>query len=298
MSELEVAASTVQRLAVLLSAGVPPTAAWGYLDTTSPIVAAVAESVQAGNGVPSSIADASAALPPVARSAWRTVAAAWTVATEAGAPLAGALRDFARSLRTLAAVERDIQTALAGPRATARMVMVLPAIGVLFGLVLGFDTLGVLFTTLPGIGCLVVGTGLLGLAAWWNRRLVASALPSSITPGLRSELVAISVSGGGALDRAVASVDRTMRDLELDAPGDDVDGVIALSVRAGVPAAELLRSEAEEARRDAGAAAARKASVLAVRLMLPLGLCILPSFMVLGVVPLLIAVVTSTVSGF
>jgi tight adherence protein B len=32
--------------------------------------------------------------------------------------------------------------------------------------------------------------------------------------------------------------------------------------------------------------------------MLPLGLCVLPAFMVLCVAPLLIAVVTSTVSGF
>jgi tight adherence protein B len=32
--------------------------------------------------------------------------------------------------------------------------------------------------------------------------------------------------------------------------------------------------------------------------MLPLGLCILPAFIVLGVVPLLIAVVSSTVGSF
>jgi len=32
--------------------------------------------------------------------------------------------------------------------------------------------------------------------------------------------------------------------------------------------------------------------------MLPLGLCVLPAFMVLGVLPLLIAVVSSTVGTF
>jgi tight adherence protein B len=31
--------------------------------------------------------------------------------------------------------------------------------------------------------------------------------------------------------------------------------------------------------------------------MLPLGLCVLPAFMLLGVAPLLLAVITSTVSG-
>lgn len=274
----------MQRLAVLLSAGVAPGAAWGYLD--DPVAARVAAAA--------SIPDALAA---EGGEAWRGVAAAWAVATDAGAPLAGALRDYARSLRTLSAVERDIASALAGPRATARMVTLLPVVGVLFGMLLGFNTLGVLFTTLPGLGCLVVGSGLIALAAAWNKRLVASAQPRNLTPGLRSELVAISVSGGGSLDRAMASVDRAMSDFGLESD-DDVGAVIALSVRAGVPAAELLRSEAEEARRQAAATATQKASVLGVTLMLPLGLCILPAFVVLGVVPLLIAVISSTVGSF
>ena len=40
------------------------------------------------------------------------------------------------------------------------------------------------------------------------------------------------------------------------------------------------------------------AAVLAVRLMIPLGVCVLPAFMALGVAPLLIAVISSTVAGF
>ena len=273
-SSLESAASTVQRLAVLLSAGVSPTAAWGYLDEPLDL-----EELAVGSD------------------AWRGVAAAWRVATDSGTPLAGALRDYARSLRALAAVEREITSALAGPKATARMVMLLPVVGVLFGMLLGFNTLGVLFTTVPGIGCLVVGGGLLGAAALWNRRLVRSAQPGELTPGLRSELVAIALGGGGSVEAAVASVDSALDRYGLSSR-DDVDGVIALSVRAGVPAAELLRSEAEESRRASAAVATQKASVLAVTLMLPLGLCILPAFMVLGVVPLLIAVVSSTVGSF
>jgi tight adherence protein B len=273
-SSLEHAASTVQRLAVLLSAGVPPTSAWGYLDEPLDLQALTAESP-----------------------AWRGVAAAWSVATESGAPLAGALRDYARSLRMLSAVEREIASALAGPKATARMVMLLPVIGILFGMLLGFNTLGVLFTTLPGVGCLLVGGALLGAAHFWNRRLIASAQPRDLTPGLRSELVAIAVTGGGSLDAAVASVDVIMQQYSLSCD-DDIEAVIALSVRAGVPAAELLRSEAEESRRASAAAATQKASVLAVKLMLPLGVCILPAFMVLGVVPLLMAVISSTVGQF
>jgi tight adherence protein B len=78
--------------------------------------------------------------------------------------------------------------------------------------------------------------------------------------------------------------------------GDDVgiDAVLALSQRAGVPAAELLRSEAVERRRDARARAEEQAQTLSVRLMLPLGVCVLPAFMVLGVLPLLVTVIGST----
>jgi tight adherence protein B len=275
-------ARVVQRLAVLLSAGVPPLAAWGYL-REGEVPAAVAAS---DLPVPEAILAAAHAIPAAELSAWRGLAAAWAVASDAGAPLAPTLRMFAGSLRSLADTQRDIAVALASPRATARMVLVLPLLGVLFGVVLGFDTVHTLFGTPIGWGCLVVGGILLGLAGLWNRRLLRAAQPSNLTPGLGFDLVAIAVSGGAAFARARASVD-----LALDRCGlalhDDVgiEQILDLSRRAGVPAAELLRAEAEEARRGARAEAQSKAAALAVRLMLPLGICVLPAFMVLGVLP-------------
>jgi tight adherence protein B len=77
-----------------------------------------------------------------------------------------------------------------------------------------------------------------------------------------------------------------------------VSRTVELSSRAGVPAGELLRAEAEEQRRQARADAASRAASLSVRLMLPLGVCVLPAFMLLGVAPLLISVIASTVAGF
>ena len=299
---LGVVASAVQRLAVLLSAGVPPGAAWRYLERGESAVVDAVAATSDGRPIAGAIAAAADGGPAAERPAWRGLAAAWAVATEAGAPLAPSLRQFAASLRALADAQREIAVALSGPIATARLVMVLPAVGVVFGMVLGFDTVGVLFATGPGLVCLALGVALMLTAYLWNRRLVAAAQPSDLTPGLRLELMAIAVSGGGALDRAAASVDRALDLSGLAGPGgasDDVARVAAvldLSRRAGVPAAELLRSEADEARRAARAAAAARASVLAVRLMLPLGLCILPAFMLLGVAPLLLAVITSTVS--
>ena len=178
--------------------------------------------------------------------------------------------------------------------------MVLPGLGIVFGVILGLNPLAVLVGAPAGAACLVAGVGLMAGAWWWNRRLVAAARPRDLTPGLRCDLMAIAVAGGTSLDRASAAVDRALGENGFDPSlgRDDVDEVLALSRAAGVPAAELLRSQADQSRLGAAAEAERRASVLAVRLMLPLGVCVLPAFMLLGVVPLLISVISSTVVGF
>src|SRR5690554_4038922 len=298
----EAVASLVQRLAVLLAAGVAPPSAWGYLvpdggevgSTLSDVVAAIGE-----HGAPDE-AVLAAVDPSPENSGWRGLAAAWRVASDAGAPLASTLADLAGSLRDLAETGREVQVALAAPIATARMVMALPAVGVLFGMALGFDTLGTLFGTPVGLMCLVVGVGLMVVARFWNRRLVRSAAPAAQSPGLALDLVAIAVSGGASTDRALQAVEHACERsaIPLEADRSVIDSVLQLSRRAGVPAAALLRSEAAEARRRARSDGARRAATLSVTLMLPLGLCILPAFMLLGVAPLMVAVISSTVAGF
>ena len=81
----------------------------------------------------------------------------------------------------------------------------------------------------------------------------------------------------------------------LDPPDDGVDAVLAFARAAGVPAVVLLRSEADGRRRTARAIAARRAAELETRMLLPLGLCVLPAFVLLGVVPIALAIVSSTV---
>jgi tight adherence protein B len=272
---LDDTARLVQRLSVLLAAGVSPVSAWSYLDGHE---------------------HRAASLPDSLREVEPGLAAAWRVATAAGAPLAPALRQFAAGLWALGDAQREAEVALAGPVATARLVLGLPVVGILFGAVLGFNTLGTLLTTVPGLLCLGAGVALLLAARRWNRRLVDAARPTERLPGLEFELLAIAVSGGGSLDAAREAVSAALAEFALPT-GAHADAVLELSRRAGVPAAALLRAEAEEARRDARAAAQRASAELGVRLMLPLGVCVLPAFMALGVAPLMIAVISSTVSG-
>ena len=301
--DLEPLAAVVQRLGVLLAAGVAPASGWAYVvgAARGPAAAgarSVADVAARGGSVEEAIV-AVASSPSLDASAWRGLAAAWLVASDAGAPLAPTLGELAGTLRSLAQNQRDIDTALAGPVATARMVMALPLIGILFGMALGFDSIRVLFTTPPGLLCLALGIALMLLAQLWNRRLLRAARPTNLTPGLVLDLMAIAVSGGASLPRAERAVADARKACGIDSDDSDaaITEVLELSRRAGIPAAALLRAEAIEARRAARSAGERKAATLAVTLMLPLGLCVLPAFMVLGVAPLLIAVISSTVTG-
>ncbi|MCU1529607.1 MAG: hypothetical protein JWP75_3370 [Frondihabitans sp.] len=309
-------ALVLDRLAVLLEAGVPPAAAWSHLAAVSqhPGFAEVAATLAAGQPGAPAIVDAFAAGSrertrgrPASRSSsggsssvdeWRQVAAAWSVAEETGAPLALSLRSAAESSRSVGQARRDGEVALSGPVATSRVVLALPALGLLLGLALGLDTPGVLLSRPVGWGCLGSATVLVLVARGWNRRLVASAAPSSVVPGLDLDLVATALGGGGSWAVARARVEDALqtycRQAHEPTPPEEIAVLVRLSERAGIPAASLLRSAADERRRDARAAAGKAAERLGVLLMLPLGVCILPAFLLVGVVPLFLALLSST----
>lgn len=296
---IEQIASLAERLAVLLAAGVSPSAVWGHLADGIPFapVAAAAEAAREGENVAATIERASRTAPAGERAAWNALAAVWFVAVESGAPLADCLRSTSAAFRSLAQTQRDLSVALAGPASTARLVSVLPAIGLLFGAGLGFDTLRTLFATPPGWSCLMVGVALMLGARLWNRRMIRRATPTDASPGLVVDLIAVAMAGGGSADRARELVAEATRRFAVSATGTDaVESAFELARRAGVPVAELMRSEAERIRLEARATGQRAAATLAVRLMLPLALCVLPAFMLLAVAPLMLSIISSTIA--
>ncbi|MEO7722097.1 MAG: type II secretion system F family protein [Pseudolysinimonas sp.] len=298
----EIAATVVHRMSVLLDAGVAPASAWQHAASglDSPVVAAVVAGIDGGavgRELVEHVLAARALAPPGERDAWAALAAAWAVATESGAPLAPTLRRFAEVLRSLAQGRRNVEVAIAGPMATSRIVLALPPIGLLFGMLLGFDALRILATTPTGWICLAAGALLVMAGVRWNQRLIHAARTLDATPGLGLELLAIAVSGGASLDRSRDLVDSALLDAELPALGSGADSVLSFSRAAGVPAAALLHAEASESRRAATADGERKAAELGTQLLLPLGVCILPAFIALGVAPIVISIVSSTVAA-
>lgn len=117
-------------------------------------------------------------------------------------------------------------------------------------------------------------------------------------PGLPIELVAVAMTGGGSAPGALGRVADACTRFDL-APPDPaaVDSVLALAQRAGVGTVELLRAEAEQARRNARSNAQATSAALGVRLMAPLAVCVLPAFMLLSVAPLVMSILSSTLHG-
>lgn len=70
----------------------------------------------------------------------------------------------------------------------------------------------------------------------------------------------------------------------------DALGFAALT---GAPSSSILYAQAARMRRERFRAAEKRAAALGVRLVIPLGLCSLPAFVCLGVVPVLLAMIPS-----
>lgn len=278
------AATSVQTLAVLLQAGAVPLVAWRHLAATDDVPArAVVDRLD--RGIP--LLDAIEA----EGGAWVDLAAAWEVATTVGAPLAEVLRMIAETLRDAAAAADDVRIALAEPAGTARLLLWTPMAGLLLGFALGFDTLSVIFGSVLGAACVILGLLLVVAARLWTSLLLRRAAPEPGTPGMRAELVAIALAGGASIDRALHLVSQT----SVSGGGDErVAAVLELSRAAGVPAAELLRAAAAQDRHAARVQGQLRAAKLSTRLLFPLGICTLPAFLLLGVAPLLLSVLAST----
>lgn len=269
----DAAAATVHRLAALVAGGLPLERAWAVLGTDADAL----EARLGGAGGPSG----------------GTVAAVLALARQTGAPIAPTLERLAGLLRERAAQRRALEAALAGPRATARLVMVLPVVGLGFGAALGLDVVGA--AAGGGLaGWSVLAGAVLLVAAWaWSRAIVRRAARGEEAPGLALELVAVALAGGGPVDRARTAAASALIDAGVATSGwDDVDAALELARRAGVPVRGLLLAEAAAARTRARLDGEARAERAAVQLALPLGACVLPAFSLLVIVPLVLSMLS------
>ncbi|MGY6497788.1 MAG: type II secretion system F family protein, partial [Microcella sp.] len=240
----------IHRLAVLLGAGLSPASAWRHLAAAGrdahPLVGAVAEHPALVRDPAEAMAAASGD-PPVE---WRALTAAWRIAATAGAPLSAVLRSIADALRDRADARREIAVALAAPRATARLVLWLPAAGMLLALLIGVDVVATVVNPI-GLVSVVAGLGLVHAGRRWTSRLLAEAEPPPPTAGLGFELLAVAAAGGRGPEAALQLVVEHLTAVDCapsPSEGYELTELVTLSRQSGAPLGELARAEAREAR--------------------------------------------------
>ncbi|MFV0457670.1 MAG: type II secretion system F family protein [Actinomycetales bacterium] len=158
----------VRHLAGLARAGVGLTAALAYLATDPArgprlreAFDTAAEAIRAGDSIG-----------PALSSVHPGLAATLIVVQRCGAPAADTLEHLAEAMADDADADAAVRAVAAGPRATARLLALLPVFGMAFGIALGMNPLEVLVGTGLGRVCLVVGVLLAGISWRWSARLV------------------------------------------------------------------------------------------------------------------------------
>ncbi|MBL3699011.1 type II secretion system F family protein [Leucobacter luti] len=269
-------AQLAARCAALLRGGVPAARVFTALESEPAHTAGSRIAARVAAGEPPPVAIAAEDAPP-----WRVLAVAWHLAAESGAPLAPALDRIGGALRELERLGERRDVLLSGPRATVRLVSALPLLTFGLGALLGFNPLPVLLSG-AGAALFGVGTALLLAGVAWARALRQRVEHADRVDGDECELLWIALGGGAAPALATLRVADAV-----DAYGAEwvrfdsfiAGGVLATTVRAAAATGVALRPLLLE----------QAAERLGVRVLVPLGVCVLPAFIAIGVAPVVIA---------
>lgn len=249
------------------------------------------------------------------------VVAATRFSLATGAPLMDVLLSCASSLNRFEEAAAAQRVAFAGPRLSSRVLTALPVVGILGGEVLGAAPLAWFFSgIIPcAVGLAGVAFGVAGHVV--SRRFIAGAARQQrdeLWSPVLCDLTASGLRGGAAIPSVLESLGssvnevcyvRIARELLLGARWEEAwdpcpsgGGLLKRALHPawedGVSPTPLLEQVADDARRRSITQAKEVAERLSVKLAIPLGLLLLPSFVLLGLVPIVFSLIgTQTIFG-
>ena len=163
------AAELILGLSAELTAGLPLDVALVRAAATNPVCPHAVSAATIGGDVAAALRrDAHDQGLPVLSS----LATVWQVAQGSGAGLAAATHRLGSSALAQQRLRRELAGQMAGPRATARVLAVLPVVGLILGSGLGGSPLAWLFGTPIGLVVLVLGIALDIAGLLWIRAMV------------------------------------------------------------------------------------------------------------------------------
>lgn len=246
------------------------------------------------------------------------------LSTALGAPLADILEAVAGGVAESGRAEASRRAALAGPRTTARLLACLPVVGLGLGMLVGADPTALLLDGGVGSALAALGIVLMGVGHLITRRLVhaATAEGDVVDEALVLDLAAAALSAGASVPGVLTSLGRALeedgagvvgRALLLgaaweeawEAPDDEpwrrrrarLESCLRPGWEDGASPAALLAATAANLRAGRRARDEEAAERLSVRLVLPLGACHLPAFVILGIAPVVASVGMGVLAG-
>lgn len=221
----------------------------------------------------------------------------WQLALRVGGPIVLALSRLAQVFDRAESNAREAALAYAAPQATARLVMWLPAMALVLGQLVGLNPIGSIMRSLLAALSVSLGLGLLVAGSWWSKKLLAKANFQQADPGAFLDCIVIGLHAGLPIDLAAKTAANSLVEFELGKPTEESEqalaGSIDLSRSTGAAITELLISSADRLRENLRFESATLIAKLGVRLMIPLGVTVLPAFVLLSIVPIAIGLLSN-----
>lgn len=241
-----------------------------------------------------------------------------------GAPLAEILEAVADGVAESGRAESSRAAALSGPRTTARLLACLPPVGLALGALVGADPGALLLDGGLGSALGVLGLALMVVGHHLTVRLVqaATATAGRVDEALVLDLAAACLSAGASVPGLLEALGRALEEEGLgvvgralllgagweeawQAPEDPhwrerrarLESCLRPGWEDGASPIGLLGATARALRAGRRARDEEAAERLAVRLVLPLGACYLPAFIILGIVPVVASVGLEMLTG-
>lgn len=197
------------------------------------------------------------------------------VTKHAGGPIAVTLDRLAKVVNAREQAQNELALAVAGPKASSRLVMSLPVLVFIGAGIAGIPIVRVLMTPSIVWLSLTLGLTMFWLGFRWTNRILKRAEPTKVDPGIELEAIAIAIQAGLPLSAAQALVPK----LPMSELQDFGDG-------SGVALHQLITDRADSKRIDQFNADRLKIQGAAVSVLWPLGLTVLPAFVLIAIVPI------------
>ena len=221
----------------------------------------------------------------------------WGLAFQIGGPVTLTLERLADVFDRQQKNLSEIQLAFAGPQATAKLVSWLPLAALALAQLVGMNPLAAVTGATAGLVSVVLGLGLLAVGQRWSKRLLEQANSKALDPGAFIDAVLVGLQGGLPLRKSETAAKEHFKIVfQQEVPEKDlalIKTVAELARDSGAALTKILAAEADRLREEERYQISEQIARLGIRLMIPLGVAVLPAFILIAIVPIAISLLSN-----